>query len=167
MFPPQLRCSSRGLDLWYTRRFGHHIGFVASQLYGKLSVLLIKWRNRWEWHWNPGEVKAYRALWIIDCSGLKRMRLRHLSPFFLSFLCFFLFWLFVKWSVYVKKLVSSYFLVIRCCKKKKVLVEVIILWSFFIFWSYGLKQHCWFHFPVDAVAVYALNTQIWPYEAKL
>lgn len=109
--------SSRGLDL--TRRFGHHIGFVASQLYGKLSVLLIKWRNRWEWHGNPGEVKAYRALWIIDCSGLKRMRLSHLSPFFSFFsLFFFLFWLFVKWSVYVKKLVSSYFLVIRCCKKK-------------------------------------------------
>lgn len=79
--------SSRGLDL--TRRFGHHIGFVASQLYGKLSVLLIKWRNRWEWHWNPGEVKAYRALWIIDCSGLKRMRLRHLSPFFSFFSLFF------------------------------------------------------------------------------
>lgn len=156
--------SSRGLDL--TRRFGHHIGFVASQLYGKLSVLLIKWHNRWEWHWNPREVKAYRALWIIDCSGLKRMRLRHLSPFFLSFLFFFSFGF--LWSgVFMWRSWSQVIFWLLDAVKKKVLVEVIILLSFFIFWSYGLKRRCWFHFPVDAVAVYALNTQIWPYEAKL
>lgn len=158
--------SSRGLDL--TRRFGHHIGFVASQLYGKLSVLLIKWRNRWEWHWNPGEVKAYRALWIIDCSGLKRMRLSHLSPFFSFFSLFFFSFGFLWSGVFMWRSWSQViFWLLDAVKKKKVLVEVIILLSFFIFWSYGLKRRCWFHFPVDAVAVYALNTQIWPYEAKL
>lgn len=85
-----------------------------------------------------------------DGRGLSRL-LRRLSPLFI-YLLFLLFFIFL-WS-FAKKLVSGYFLVIRCCKK--VLVEVITLSSFhFVVWNTLPLL-----FPVDVVAAHALNTLI-------